>query len=547
MTEPRPLAPRDAAEGAGPLSIELTCPKCGGPLVVDDEVACAACDHCGSLLVFQAPERDEVDVADGQIRRAEDIFEILVLYRVESQRAEIVGRYRDKDGNPPALAFVELLLREYEEHVRRVTRVLEAYSLQVPYWHVTGAIVQGILGRHHDGPKHVRLRAFAVEHTVPAYDVAKANLRDRGLRLARARVRELTVRDVRTLGAFLPWLPAADRPYREIDKWKGQDLDREIEPVAKHGLFLFGRRLLVYRPYWLARVMTDTGQEWILADGSFATLAGHPSEIEARSLLDQAIADPLRSEEPSFRRVHVVASRCPDCGCEQSFDGRERIVVCPSCHRGLEPRPKGIRLFSYAHERGEGTDYVPFWRFEFTVTLGGGGGPFARLEDYARALLGRNLPAAFQVSGPHLWIPAFRLLGTAIGDRAFKELAWWAHATPLDVSSEKIPVGLQPTLWGVSVAEEDARSLAPFVLMGLHDKASAARLNTLLLKKAVQDAATTLSRPVLVMVPFERVGRVLQRPGVALPVLLLRGGPELQAMRATVEGARAERQGGARP
>ncbi len=539
MTPP----PRAAPLPAGPLAIQLSCPKCGAPLVVDDEVVAATCRHCSSLLIAEAPGRDEIYVVEGQIRGEADLLELVVLYRVQAQRAEIVNRYQDRDGNPPAESFIEARLREYEQRLRAVTRVLEARAFQAPYWHITGAIVQGILGRHRDGPKLVRLRAFAVEHTVPGYDVARANLRDRGLRLARAKVRPLTVRDVRARGPFLPWLPVPDRPYREIDKWRGQDLDRDFDPVTKHALFLFARRVLVYRPYWLARVLSDTGQEWILADGSFATLGGHPSEIEARDLQAGCIGDPLRSGEESYRAVRLVASRCPDCGHEQSFEARDHLVVCASCHRGLAPTAEGIRLVSYAHERADGTDYLPFWRFEFEVRLAGEKAPLTRIEDYVRALLGAQLPAGFAAAGPHLWVPAFRLLGTVVGDQAFKGLLEWVHAARLDVDEEKIPVGSRAVSWGVTVGEDAARALAPFVLLGLHGKASAARLNTLLLKKAIQGAAVAVSRPTLVMVPFRRNGEHVERDAVSLPMLLLRGGPELVAQRVTVHAAHADAPG----
>ena len=48
----------------GPLRIALSCPKCGGPFEVDDEATGFSCEHCGSLLVLEAPERDEIYVGE---------------------------------------------------------------------------------------------------------------------------------------------------------------------------------------------------------------------------------------------------------------------------------------------------------------------------------------------------------------------------------------------------------------------------------------------------------------------------------------------------
>lgn len=521
----------EALGPAGPLSILLSCPKCGGPFAVDDEAVSVVCEHCGSLLILSAPERDEIYLAEEQIENEAQVLAMVILYRVQAQRAEIVNRYKDQDGNPPREAFIQRLLAEYEERLRERARVIEARRFHVPYWHITGKIVQGILGRHADGPKLVRIRAYAVEHTVPGYEPRRANLRDRGLRLAASRVRPLTVRDVVERASFLPWVPVADQSYREIDKWKGQDLDPGVEAVAKHGRFLFGRRLLAYRPYWLARVSTDRGEERILADGGFATIAGYPDEAEFRALLALGIRDPLHSGEPSFRNVHVAASRCPDCGFEETFDRRSRILICPNCHRGLRLGPDGIRLEHYAHAR-EGAAasldaaYLPFWRFEFRIQVAGA--IVERLEEYARALFPEGLPPGFHAAGPHLWVPGVRLLGTEAGDEAFKECVEWIHAVPLAVSDEKIPLGGRPTLWGASVPEDEARAFVPFVLLGLHGKAAAARLNTVVLKKAVEQARVELANPKLVMVPYGRI-----------PSVLLRGSPELEAQRVTVQAARA--------
>ncbi|HEY2944990.1 MAG TPA: hypothetical protein VGN09_21330 [Vicinamibacteria bacterium] len=432
----------------------------------------------------------------------------------------------------------------FEEKLRRRARVLEAHRVYVPYWHLSGWIVQGLLGRRSEGPKMVRLRAFAVEHSVPAYDTQRANLRDRGLRLSRSRVRPLTVREVQERHAFLPWAPVAERSYREIDRWRGQDLDAGLQCVARHASFLDRGRVLVYRPYWVAHVaLLDDAEQWVLADGGFGTLAGHPDADECRALIAQAAGDPLRSGEPSFRRVHVVASRCPECGFEKALPAGHHVTICSNCHRALAPTPDGPRVVPYGHcARGPETldgEYLPFWRYRFRIEMAGAP-PLERLEDYGRALFPQGAPPGFRPTGPHLWVPAFRLLGTEAGDEAFKDLVEWVHAAGLQAVDEKIPIGGRPVTWGASLSEREARELLPFILMGLHGKTSAARLNTLLLQRAVSRARLTPSGPELVMVPFDVAGDALAIAGtmVRVPNLLLTGGPELDAQRATVHGPR---------
>ncbi len=79
--------------------------------------------------------------------------------------------------------------------------------------------------------------------------------------------------------------------------------------------------------------------------------------------------------------------------------------------------------------------------------------------------------------------------------------------------------------------------------MGLHSKASAARLNGLLAKRGILDAELDASEPRLVLVPFQRDGSdlVFEETGARMPLLLLEGGPQLEALRASVHQIQAQR------
>jgi hypothetical protein len=486
----------------------------------DDETAALRCAHCGSLLLLSAPDRAETYVADGFVSGADDIAELVLAYRLQSARASLQA---GPDGEEAPALWVEARLRAVEEELRARLRVAEAHRIHVPYRHLTGRIVQGILGRTNDGPKRARIRAFAVEHTVPAYDTGSANLRDRGLRLCRARVRPLTSALARALGAFLPWRTDEEKAHREIERWKGQDLDRTIEPVAKHARFLPGPRLLVYRPYWLARVGEGEDEGWMLVDGQFQTLAGQPTDDEVRRLRALCVADPLGIDSPAYRKVVVAASRCPDCGSEEEFAHGETIVICRNCHLALEPRPEGARIVALRHAfagevRLDG-DYLPFWRYRLV----------ADLED--------AVPGA---KGERLWVPAFRLLGTPAGDEVLRALAEWIHARQPETAAGKVPLGGRIHAWGVTVPEAEARAIAGFVRLGAHGSRAAARMNARTWGAAAA-AGIADDRPELVLVPFDRDGEALRAVpgGPRVPLLLLREGPELDAQRASVHRARA--------
>jgi hypothetical protein len=531
---------RERAESDHGLAVELPCPKCGAAFdVVDERAVSETCRFCGSLLILSHPRREEIYVARGVVASARECFEICVEYRVQAERAQIVSRFADSEGNPPPEFLIQSRLRAFETRLRERARLHEGHEIHVPYWHVTGKVVQAILGRVSD-IKQTRIRAFLVEHTVPGYDTTRANLRDRGLRLARSRVRPLTVQEASGSARYLPWIPVPVEPYREIDKWLKRRLDPGIQPMIQEGRFLFGQRILLYRPYWLLRVSLDAAPRWVLLDGSFSTVAGHPSELEVEDLLVSCVDNPLPEGVASHLQTAATASRCPDCGAERRFDPQAIVSICSNCRLGLQPCGESIRVVGYDHAPGRGSvEYLPFWRFPFRAVLPAGGATLQSLEEYAAALFPLGAPPRFGLRGRHLWIPAFRLLGTAAGDATFKALVELLHATPPRANEGKVPLGTTARFWSCSVPEQHAADLAPFALVALHSKTSAARLNNLVFRQKVQDVRLHSGGGRLVMVPFSRSGNELSVPGTGarVPLLVLQGGPELEAQRATVQSA----------
>ncbi len=520
-----------------PLRYSLGCPHCGAPSDVESEATSFVCAHCGSFLALDHPGRDEIFLGETQVPDAEAVREVVILYRVQSHRAEVVTRWgtlqEDGTRTPPPESLIQKQLRQYEERQRASVRVVDARRFQAPYWHVTGSVVQAVLGRRQDGPKEVQLRAFLVEHTVAAYDTRRFNLRDRGLRLSGSRVRPLRRREMAAEGPYLPWAEIPEVTYQEIRRWEGRDLIAGFEAVTKRGRFCFGRRILVYRPVWLARVITDAGQSLVLVDAGFGTIGGYPSEAEGKAFLSGSIPDPEGPESRETRAL-VVKSRCPDCGFEAAFDRRAVIVACPNCHRGLELDPQGIRLVPVGHVPGDlDSTWLPFWVFPFRIRIGTTA--HDTLETWAKALHAGGLPPGCAPRGGHLFVPAFRLLGTEVGDAAFRELVEWVHGAAPPLAAEKPPLGGRPEFLGATLPARDARELLPWVLWALNGKASAARLNTLVLKRGIESAQLEAGEPRLFFLPFRRSGAgVSVDGGPVLPRLVVDGGAALDAQRARV-------------
>lgn len=527
---------------SGPLTILLACPQCGAPSAVDDDARSTVCGHCASFLVVDRPGRSEIFLAESVVAAAEEVRRIVIAYRVQAHRAELIARHRGDAGDEARVdlseMFLEAELRSFEEALHRKVRVVEAHRVEAPYWHLSGTILQAILGRQGDGPKEVRVRGFAVEHTVPGYDPRRANLRDRGLRLARARVHPYSAKTRAGRGPFLPWVDVPEEAHREVGKWRTRDLDPGTEPVAKRGDLVFARRFLVYRVYWLARVVVSDGEQaWVLVDGGFGTIGGYPSEAEARDLLANALADP---EDAESRQTKACAhpSRCPDCGFEAVFGPRTLVSICRNCRLAVEPHPSGIRNVPYDHAApSDGpSEYLPFWAFPASFSAPGSAAPVDRLESYAKLLFPQGAPPGFTLAGDHLFVPAVRLLGTEDGDAAFQRLVHSVHMAPPRVEAGKVPLGDEASFRDAALTEDEARETLPALLYALHGRPSAARLTTLLVKRLVDGVRFHAAPGRLVWLPLVSSEAGLLAPGGATLVSrgLLDGGPEVDAQRVTV-------------
>lgn len=523
------------------FEVQLQCPHCGGPFIVTDATISHTCEHCRSLLIIAAPEREEVFVEPAQITEPAAILETLLRYRVDAHRATLVAKHSDQEGNPPPDLLVNSLLKRFESKLRASARIIDSRLIHVPYRQTSGKIVQAALGRHGDGPKIARLRAYLAEQTSAAYDPARFNLRDAGLRLGRRVFRPLLSADVAKLGRFLPRLPA-DASRRELEKWRGQNLEAGFESVARQGQVVVTFEATVYRPYFLVRALLDRGDETLLFDAGFGTIAGYLSNEERNRFTLGKDPDPLGTAGSSFRQVFVASSRCPNCGMDPKLAEAAIVSACGNCHAGIAPTAKGLILVNYEREEGTTTSrdtvLLPFWRFPFEISLAGA--PVIRtLEAYAAALFPQGLPTGFSPRGPHVLVPAFRLLTTQAGDQAFTSLAGAFHARPWAWTPDRVGLEARPRFVPVSVPEEEARQIAWTTLFALHTKASAARLNTLLLKQKLFGAKLSFGPGTVALIAFTAKEKVFERPEANLPRLLVEGGPALAAQRLTVQAAAA--------
>ncbi len=510
--------------------------------MVTDATVSHVCEHCKSLLIVEAPEREEVFVEPAQVSDPAAILETLIRYRVDAHRSSLVAKHSDEEGNPPPELMISALLARFESSLRQSAKIAECRPIHVPYRHTAGKVVQAVLGRHGDGAKIARLRAYVAEQTSPAYDPARFNLRDTGLRLGRSIFRPLKSADVPKLGRFVPRADAS-ASKRELEKWRGQNLEAGFESVARQGQVAVTFEATVYRPYFLVRARLDRGDEALLFDGGFGTIAGYLTDAERDAFARGKDVDPLGTKGDSFRRVAVVSSRCPNCGMDPKLAEDAVVSVCSNCHAGVAPSPQGLVLANYEREDGitpdRATALLPFWRFPFEIRIAGSP-PITTLEAYKAALFPQASPPGFSPQGNAIYVPAWRLLSTEAGDETFAALAQALHGRAWNLTTDRIGLDARPRFVPVSLAEAEARDLAWTALFAFHSKASAARLNTLLLKQKLFDAKLSFGPGSVVLLAFQETEKLYARPEITVPRLLLDGGPALAAQRVTVQAAAAE-------
>ncbi|MEO8361524.1 MAG: hypothetical protein ABI672_15935 [Vicinamibacteria bacterium] len=524
------------------FEVQLLCPHCGGPFVASDATVSHVCQHCRSLLIIGAPEREEIFVEPAQVSDPKAILETLLQYRLDAHRSALVAEHSDEEGNLPPELLIAPLLKRFETRLRETAKIVDCRPIHVPYRQTSGKIVQAVLGRRGEGAKVARLRAYTAEQTTQAYDAAQFNLRDTGLRLGHRVFRPLLSADVARLGRFLP-RTEANESRRELEKWRGQNLEAGFESVAKQGQVVVSFEATVYRPYFLVRAILDRGDETLLFDGSFGTIAGYVKEDERDRFTRGKDTDPLGTQNAAFRSVNVVAARCPNCGADPKLAEDALVTVCENCHAGVAPSGSELRLVNYEREDGvipaRETTFLPFWRLPFEIRLAGAA-PIKTLEAYAKIVFPQALPTGFAPQGESIYVPAWRLLTTQAGDEAYATLAQALHTKAWNWTSDRIGLDLRPKFVPASISESEAKELGWASLFAFHTKASAARLNTLLLKTLLFDAKVSFGTGTVAFLGFTSNQRVYARPDMSVSMLLVDGGPLLAAQRVSVQAAAAE-------
>jgi hypothetical protein len=399
----------------------------------------------------------------------------------------------------------------YRSSLAESLHVGQTQHFLAPYRHGMGTLYQAAFGRsNRDHEKLLRFAIGTLEAAVIA--TSSAELPPMGkLSYLRALLPAATCKaDVRALplegddgdlvGAF------GDHDHRR--------LVRDMQVIRLGSRFTREVTAVVWRPWWIAEVRGPGIDETVLLDGASASVAGTAPSVNLDSLVDL----PAEAREPGIG-LRFVPMECPTCGHEFLFDPDAVLHFCFNCHRlcGVAAGRKGEVEYSYRPSPTDGEwDLLPFWQFELRLRTTDGEvlTDLLRLKDGIDGTLDQ-IPENAPVHQHALFVPAIRCINPRLMANAFNRLFLFGiRQRPLSETA-RFPLEEKPKPWTVSLAENEARDLAPLYLANVFSRRDITRVNVNQVKSWLFDGSleasgrlTYVPVPRTVTEPFRRyVGR----------------------------------------
>ena len=485
------------------LDIMAACPECGGGNAWGLLQTLQRCNYCGSALWWpRDPSRQGFLVTEDATERPEALLDVLQTLDAIRERSRIAGSRAGRErvngeipmdrSDDPSLPDVN----EIKAERRHLFAVEADYKVLAPYVLVSSTLAFHALGRSRDGDlKEFRNLFFLLEEIAPCY-VAPWDFRDRGLWVAKQRLRPFAPADL----AFHP-IPRDDQAAQLehlVARWRGQRLliEPDLDPITFDSSLLALSRWWVFRPFHYVRARTPMRDGWFLVDGQFANVAGYPDDDEVLRATARHWK-PLDTQEIRAAAPRAIGFRCPECGEDVPLVERTELQLCSNCGRLLKPSPSGLTARPYAivdrasipwwpANGSPDVAWLPFFKVEMSVMRAG-----TRLPDFA-ALLRDALPIAgpqarlLPAEWPESWIPAFEALTVDRYDAwAFECAEALTRARP-ELHERRFfleePVEEANRVVPAAVRWETVRPLLPRLLLELLPKPIQARLNPTILK-----------------------------------------------------------------
>jgi hypothetical protein len=302
-----------------------------------------------------------------------------------------------------------------------------------------------------------------------------------------------------------------ERGFGDLDRKR---LTRDIQVIKLGSRFTREITAVVWRPWWIAEVRGPEIDETVLLDGAAGSVIGPAPRIDQSALVEL----PREAREPG-RGLRFVPMECPTCGHEFSFDPDAVLHFCHNCHRVcdvVEGRKIDVPYGHIPLPDEAGWDLVPFWRFPLHLRTGDGDllTDLMRLKDGIDGTFDQieeGTPNRQHV----FYVPAIRCINPRLMANAFNRLFLYAIRNRPPKELKRFPADLRPQPWTASLAELEARDLAPLYLANVFSRRDIARVNIHQVASWLFEATQEkpghlmyLSVPQVVTEPFRRyVGR----------------------------------------
>lgn len=474
--------------------VEVKCTECGAAVPVPVLHHMAHCSFCGSdhlvvgheeTLFVTLPER----VYDANVLREALLDHYRYRYYLNLYRkavAPLAGRTTEASPSgalvkrteldaaiEAAEAMVSRKADTYRSKLAQDLHVGTTLHFLTPYRHGMGTLYQAAFGRSkRDQEKLLRFDVGTIEAAVSA--VKTTDLPPMG-KLSYLRA----LRPAADLSTELLTMPLEGDDEDLVHAFGDLDhkrLARDIQTIKLGSRFTREVTAVVWRPWWIAEVRGPDIDQTVLLDSAAGSVVGPAPAVNPNLLVEL----PPAAREPGAG-LRFVPMECPTCGEEFPFDPDAVLHFCHNCHRvcGVnEGRKVDVEYGHIPWPEEPGWDLVPFWRFPLRLRTGDGEllTDLVRLKDGIDGTLdqiGDDTPVR-----QHLFfVPAIRCINPRLMTSAFNRLFLYAIRRRRPKSRDRISLDLRPRPWTVSLAETEARDLAPLYLANAFSRRDIARVN----------------------------------------------------------------------
>jgi len=512
--------------------VEVKCTECGAAVPVPVLHHMAHCSFCGSdhlvvgheeTLLVTLPER----VYDKNVLREALLDHYRYQYYLKLYRRMVAPLARNVTEASPGGSLINR--PEFEAAANgaevAVSRKADGYRARLadnlhvgqtmhfltPYRHGMGTLYQATFGRSpRDHEKLLRFDVGTIEASLSAN--TSVDLPPMG-KLSYLRA----LRPAVNLASDLKTLPMEggdddlERGFGNLDRKR---LTRDIQVIKLGSRFTREVTAVVWRPWWIAEVRGPEIDETVLLDSAAGSVVGPAPRLDQSALVELP-----REARETGSGLRFVPMECPTCGHEFSFDPDAVLHFCHNCHRVcdvVEGRKTDVPYGHIPLPDEAGWDLVPFWRFPLHLRTGDGQlfTDLMRLKDGIDGTfdqIGDDAP-----NRQHLfYVPAIRCINPRLMANAFNRLFLYAIRNRPPKELKRFPADLRPHPWTASLAESEARDLAPLYLANVFSRRDIARVNIHQVASWLFEASQEkpghlmyLSVPQVVTEPFRRyVGR----------------------------------------